>query len=577
MSQDATLRMFFEEAADLVADSEAALLRLEATPGEPDSGLVNRIFRNVHTLKGTSAMLGLDRVAGFAHSLEDVLTRMRKGAQAITPGLVDTLLASVDVLRRLLERAREGNGAEPEHLESLLATLRALTADPGARASGNTPGTISAGGGAGLFDPDHAVEATTVRVPIEKVDSLVNLVGELVITQSMIARLVAHLEPDRARELEEAVAQMDRHARELQERVMAVRMLPIRTVFGRFPRLVRDLAHAQGKQVVLEASGEDTEMDKSVIEQITDPLTHLLRNAVDHGIEPPETRRAAGKPTVGQLRLRAYQESGNIHLEVADDGRGLDRDRIARKAEELGLLTADARPSDDEVFGLIFHPGFSTADTVSQVSGRGVGLDVVRRNVETLGGSITVHTERGRGTTFDVRLPLTLVILDGQSLRVGSHIYILPLASIVESLRPGPGQVRRVFTDAEVVVIRGEAVPMIRLHRVFDVAPATEDPSQGIAVIVEHGGRNVALLVDELGGQQQVVIKSLEANFQKVTGVAGATILSDGGVALILDVPGLVALSQARPGGAPRIVTSQPVVSVAHSADHSQPDGGGRR
>ncbi len=551
MSQDATLRMFFEEATDLVGDSEAALLRLEAASGEPDPGLVNRIFRNVHTLKGTSAMLGLDRLAAFAHSLEDVLVRMRKGAQAITPGLVDTLLASVDVLRRLLERAREGSGGEPENLESVLATLRALSVGPAARGGGDGAGTILAGGGAGLFgrasddgghDPDHAVEAATVRVPIEKVDSLVNLVGELVITQSMIARLVAHLGPDRARELEEAVAQMDRHARELQERVMAVRMLPIRTVFGRFPRLVRDLAHAQGKQVVLEASGEDTELDKSVIEQITDPLTHLLRNAIDHGIEPPEARRAAGKPGVGHLRLRAYQEGGNIHLEVADDGHGLDRDRIARKAEELGLLTADARPSDDEIFGLIWEPGFSTADTVSQVSGRGVGLDVVRRNVETLGGSITVHTERGRGTTFDVRLPLTLVILDGQSLRVGS-----------------------------------QAVPMIRLHRVFDIAPATEDPSQGIVVIVEHGGRDVALLVDELGGQQQVVIKSLEANFQKVTGVAGATILSDGGVALILDVPGLVALSRARPRGEPRIVTSHPVVSVASSAGHSQSDGGGRR
>src|SRR2546426_438316 len=418
---------------------------------------------------------------------------MRKGAQAITPGLVDTLLASVDVLRRLLERAREGSGGEPENLESMLATLRALSVGPAARGGGDGSGTILAGGGAGLFgrasddgghDPDHAVEAATGRVPIEKVDSLVNLVGELVITQSMIARLVAHLGPDRARELEEAVAQMDRHARELQERVMAVRMLPIRTVFGRFPRLVRDLAHAQGKQVVLEASGEDTELDKSVIEQITDPLTHLLRNAIDHGIEPPEARRAAGKPGVGHLRLRAYQEGGNIHLEVADDGRGLDRDRIARKAEELGLLTADARPSDDEIFGLIWEPGFTTADTVSQVSGRGVGLDV---------------------------------------------------------------------------------------------APATEDPSQGIVVIVEQGGRDVALLVDELGGQQQVVIKSLEANFQKVTGVAGATILSDGGVALILDVPGLVALSRARPRGEPRIVTSHPVVSVASSAGHSQSDGGGRR
>jgi len=330
--------------------------------------------------------------------------------------------------------------------------------------------------------------------------------------------------------------------------VMAVRMLPIRTVFSRCQRLVRDLAHAQGKQVVLETSGEDTEVDKGVIEQIADPLTHLLRNAIDHGIETPEARRLAGKPEVGSLRLRAYQEGGNIHLEVADDGRGLDRERIARKAVQVGLLTADARATDDEIFGLIFRPGFSTAETVSQVSGRGVGLDVVRRNIETLGGSVTVHTEPARGTTFHIRLPLTLAILDGQSLRVGSQTYVLPLTAIVESVRPRPEQVPGAHTDGEVVVIRGRALPMIRLHHLFDIVPAVEDPAQGIVVLVEHEGRDVALLVDELLGQQPVVIKGLEANFQKVAGVAGATILSDGGVALILDVPGLVALSRARSG-----------------------------
>src|SRR5437870_5513830 len=547
MSHDATLEMFFEEAADLVRDCEAALLRLEQASSEPDPGLVNRIFRNVHTLKGSSAMLGFDRLAGVAHALEDVLVRMRKGEQAITPLLVDTLLASVDVLRRLLARARQGSAGEPEDLEATLTTLRALTVGAAAHVGGNGSVTIPAGG-AGLFgptpdegegqDPDPSAEATTVRVSIEKVDSLVNLVGEIVITQSMIDRLVA--------DLAQAVAQMDRHARELHERVMAVRMLPIRTVFSRCQRLVRDLARAQGKQVVLETSGEDTEVDKGVIEQIADPLTHLLRNAIDHGIETPEARRLAGKPEVGSLRLRAYQEGGNIHLEVADDGRGLDRERIARKAVQVGLLTADARATDDEIFGLIFRPGFSTAETVSQVSGRGVGLDVVRRNIETLGGSVTVHTEPARGTTFHIRLPLTLAILDGQSLRVGSQTYVLPLTAIVESVRPRPEQVPGALTDGEVVVIRGRALPMIRLHHLFDIVPAVEDPAQGIVVLVEHEGRDVALLVDELLGQQPVVIKGLEANFQKVAGVAGATILSDGGVALILDVPGLVALSRAR-------------------------------
>ena len=565
MSLDPTLEMFFEEAADLVGDCEAALLHFERVSGEPDPGLLNRIFRNVHTLKGTSAMLGLERLAAFTNSVEDMLARMRKGEQVITPLLVDTLLAAIDVLRRLLERAKAGDGGEPEDLEPTLAMLRKLGSGAAARAGGDGSGTIPAGG-AGLFsqapergedrNPDHSAEATTVRVPIEKVDSLVNLVGELVITQSMIARLVAERGPERAAQLEEAVAQMDRHARELQERVMAVRMLSVHTMFRRFPRLVRDLAHAQGKQVVLETSGEDTELDKAVIEQITDPLTHLLRNAIDHGIETPDARRAAGKSDAGRLRLRAYQEGGTIHLEIADDGRGLDRDKIARKAVEAGLLAADAHPDDDEIFGFIFRPGFSTADTVSSISGRGVGLDVVHRNVETLGGSITVHTTAGRGTTFDIRLPLTLAILDGQTLRVGSHTYILPLAAIVESMRPRREQVCRVPVDNEVVVIRGQALPLIRLHRLFDITPVAEEPEQGIVVIVEHAGRAIALLVDELLGQQQVVIKSLEANFQKITGVAGASILSDAGVALILDVPGLVALSRRRPDRETRTIAS---------------------
>ena len=387
-------------------------------------------------------------------------------------------------------------------------------------------------------------ETLSLRVAAEKVDRLINLVGELVITQSIVAQLVAHFSPDRLGQLEVAVAQMDRYTRELQERVMAVRMLPIRTLFGRFPRLVRDLSQAQGKQVRFETSGEETELDKGVIEQMIDPLIHLVRNAVDHGIEPPEIRRQAGKPEVGRLTLQAYQQGGSIYIEIADDGEGLDRERILSKAGEAGRVSSEEPLTDAEVFALIFRPGFSTAEKVTDISGRGVGLDVVKRNVEALGGSITVQSERGRGTSFKVKLPLTLAILDGQSVQVGEETYVIPLLSIIESVQPKAESLNTVFGVGEVITIRGQVFPMLRLHRLFEVMPRAEDPTQGLLVIVEHEGRRVALLVDDLSDQQQVVIKSLEANFKKLDGIAGATILGDGRVALILDVPGLIAMAR---------------------------------
>jgi two-component system chemotaxis sensor kinase CheA len=390
-----------------------------------------------------------------------------------------------------------------------------------------------------------AAEAASIRVPVEKVDRLINLVGELVITQSMVAQTVAAFTPDKLSMLEEAVAQMDRHARELHERIMAVRMIPIKTLFGRFPRLVRDLTAAAGKEAVLEVAGEETELDKTVIERMGDPLTHLIRNSVDHGLETTEERRRAGKRPRGVVRLEAYQQGGSIYIEVADDGKGLDRDRILAKAVQNGLVPADQALTDEDVFALIFRPGLSTAEKITEVSGRGVGMDVVRRNVEALGGSITIKSERGRGTTFRVKLPLTLAIMDGQCLQVGEELYILPLVAIVESIRPTRQALNTVFARGETVTVRGQPVPVIRLHDLFGVKPRSEDLTAGLVVIVEHEARLAALMVDELLGQQQVVIKSLEQNFQKIDGVAGATILGDGRVALILDVPGLVALARA--------------------------------
>jgi two-component system chemotaxis sensor kinase CheA len=389
-------------------------------------------------------------------------------------------------------------------------------------------------------------EVATFRVSAAKVDRLVNLVGEIAVTQSMVAQVMGSATPDRLIRLEGLVTEMHRHCRELEERVMAIRMVPIQMVFGRFPRVIRDLATALGKDVWLETSGDDTELDRSVIEQITDPLTHLVRNAVDHGIEPPEVRQRAGKSGSGCITLAAYQQSGSIYIEVADDGRGLDRDRILAKAREMGLVGADASPADEDVFALIFQPGFSTAAAVTEISGRGVGLDVVNRNIRRLGGAISVQSVAGQGTRFTVRLPLTLASLDGQALRVGPETYVLPLGAIIESLRPRRENFRPVLGGAETLVLRGEVLPVLRLHRLFGVTPAIDDPLKSLAVIVEHDGRRLALLVDELLEQQQVVIKSLDANFRAVDGVAGATILGDGRVALILDVAGLVALARMR-------------------------------
>jgi two-component system, chemotaxis family, sensor kinase CheA len=666
VNTDPAPELFFEEAADLLREFEAGLLRLEQEP--EDAETLNRVFRSAHTLKGNSGMLGLQAIARFTHVLENLLARLRRQEVRVTRPVIDTLLASGDLLRELVRRAQAGDPAEParfaEVLDAVQACARGETAatppgvqarprrdtaartayrvrfvpprdllrrgldpvrildalerlgevgavapdlgglppladlDPEAAYVGFSCGlettepearirecfefvgddavvTIEAAQAASASAPispaaptapaapaatwadrrsgrdrradadgSPAAEASTIRVTTDKVDRLINLVGELVITQSMMAQLVTDWTPERLGRLVEAVGQMDRHARDLQERVMAIRMLPIRKLFSRFPRMVRDLARVQGKQVTLETHGEDTELDKGVIEQITDPLTHLVRNALDHGIETPLARRAAGKADTGRLTLRAYQEGGSIYVEVSDDGQGLNRERILAKAVELGLVGVDEAPSEEQIFGLIFRPGFSTAARVTELSGRGVGMDVVKRNLESLGGSVTIQSQPGQGTTIRAKLPLTLAILDGQSVQVGSQTYVLPLISIVESIQPKRESLHRVFGIGEAVTVRGQVVPMLRLHRLFAVEPRTEDPTRGLVVIAEHDGRKVALLVDELLGQQQVVIKSLETNFQKLEGIAGATILGDGRVALILDVPGLVGMSR---------------------------------
>ncbi len=386
-------------------------------------------------------------------------------------------------------------------------------------------------------------ESSSIRVSIEKVDQLINLVGELVITQAMIEQRSDGLDPMVHQRLLASVSQLTRNTRDLQEAVMSIRMMPMDFVFSRFPRMVRDLAGKLGKKVDFITNGAATELDKGLIERIVDPLTHLVRNSIDHGIELPAARVAAGKSESGRLFLSAAHQGGNIVIEVADDGGGLNRDKILAKAKQNGLPVSD-NMSDADVWQLIFAPGFSTADIVTDVSGRGVGMDVVKRNIQALGGTIDIRSARGFGTTILISLPLTLAILDGMSIRSGDEIYILPLGFVVESLQPARADVKEIHGQGRVVKVRGEYLPLIPLYQMFNIEPRITDPCEGILVILEAEGRKAALFVDELVGQQQVVVKNLEANYRKVAGISGATILGDGGVALILDVAALLRSSR---------------------------------
>jgi len=383
-------------------------------------------------------------------------------------------------------------------------------------------------------------QAQNIRVGIDKVDAVINLVGELVITQSMLSRFGEHFDPGMLENLRDGLAQLERNTRELQETVLKIRMLPISVCFSRFPRLVHDLCARLGKQVDLRLSGEQTELDKTVLENIGDPLVHLVRNCMDHGIETPKQRLAAGKPATGTLSLRAWHAGGSIVIEVADDGGGLNRERILARAIERGLVPPGDRPPDQVIDDIIFLPGFSTADALSDISGRGVGMDVVRRNIQSLGGQIEVSSRAGRGTTFTIRLPLTLAILDGQLIEVAGQVYVIPLVSIVESLQVDPRALRGVSGRAEVYRLREDYIPMLRLRDAFGLDGAGIEAVRRLIVVVEADGSRVGLVVDDLLSQQQVVIKSLESNYRQVPGVSGATILGDGAVALILDVNALV-------------------------------------
>jgi len=391
--------------------------------------------------------------------------------------------------------------------------------------------------------PATQVESSTLRVSVSKVDQLINLVGELVITQAMLAQKSRELDTSQNQQLLAGLADLDRNTRDLQEAVMSIRMIPMSVVFNRFPRMLRDLAGKLGKKVDLITHGEATELDKGLIEKITDPLTHLIRNSCDHGIEMPDERHARGKPEHGTISLSASHQGGSILIEVRDDGKGLNREKLLSKAREKGIEAPDSL-SDAEVWSLIFAPGFSTATEVTDVSGRGVGMDVVKKNISSLGGTVEIDSAEGYGMSVKVRLPLTLAIMDGMSVRVSDEVYILPLSSVIESFQINPKDINTVAQGAQLVKVREEYMPVIELEQVFQVPRFEHNASSPIMVVVEAEGARVALMVDELLGQQQVVIKNLESNYRKVNNVSGATILGDGKVALILDTSGLVRRSR---------------------------------
>jgi len=582
------LRDFIAESGECLTGAEAALLTLEANPEEPEA--INTVFRAFHTIKGTAAFLGLTRVAEFAHHAESLLSRVRDREIAYTSACADLALRSSDMLKALLAAvatALSGDGVimTPDGYGAVLRLLVELETGvgdaPAGLAAGASPTPAAARGeevvGADelfavaptLPAPPEPMEAPgaparasrvaksengsdlSVRVRTDRLDRLIDMVGELVIAQSMISGDPTMAEGGRY-DLARKVTHAGKIVRELQDLSMSMRMVPLKATFQKLARLVRDVAQRAGKQVEFVTDGEDTEIDRNMVDVIGDPLVHMVRNAVDHGVEPPDAREAAGKPRTGVVRLAAYHAGGSVVVELTDDGRGLDREKILAKAIEKGLVAPDRVLSDAETLGLIFAPGFSTADQITDISGRGVGMDVVKRNIESLRGRVDISSELGRGSVFSIRLPLTLAITDGMLVRVGAERYIVPTTNIHLSFRPDPSAVSTVAGRREMVLLRGELMPIVRVHRLFAVAGAVENPTEALLMIVGDGDRRAALLVDELLGQQQVVTKTLGAGIGGTRpGISGGAILGDGRVGLILDVAELAALArQSASGGA---------------------------
>jgi two-component system chemotaxis sensor kinase CheA len=546
---------FVAESLDYFDQIERALLRLEARPDDGEA--VNVVFRAFHTIKGTASFLGLEPICVLAHSAESLLVQLRDGAVTFDSACADITLDCADMLRDLLVQSRgviDGGSFDiPAAYAPLLQRVndleRRIAAGGDSRAAGAVaaPATEASEPAETTAAPetprrrwDDSERGASMRVRTERLDTLVNLIGELVVAHSMVAQDAA-VEHDRHGPLARKVSHSGKIVRELQTLGMTLRMVPLGPVFQRMQRLARDVAKEAGKRVEFVAAGDDTEIDRNMVDFITDPLVHMIRNAVDHGIEAPAERARAGKDETGILRLSAFHEAGDVVVELRDDGRGLDHDRIVASALAKGLIDRERELSPAEICNLIFAPGLSTAGTVTALSGRGVGMDVVRRNIESLRGRIEISSAPGQGTTFTLRLPLTLAITDGMLVRVGGERYIVPTSSIHMSFRPAPGDLTVVAGAGELVTLHGAVLPIVRLHKLFAIDGALLDPAQGLLVVIGHGDARYAVLVDELLGQQQFVVKPVGDALGAVPGVAGAAILGDGSVGLILDPGGIIA------------------------------------
>jgi two-component system chemotaxis sensor kinase CheA len=556
---------FLVEAREHLARIESQALALEKDPA--DLEVIHSVFRTFHTIKGLAGFLSFAAIQEVAHETETLLDRARNRKLTIGPPEVDLVLESADYLTtdlRRIEAQTTGAPAAPAADNGLLiGKIRQILAAPHATAPSEPPldapnerqGTDQANAvPPPVADPPPAQnrpatpaaasesarpgESFSVRVDTVKLDRLLDMVGEMVIAQSLIRHNPVLAASSDARLLAD-IAQLSRSTADVQRTTMSMRMVSIGQLFQRTARLVRDLSRKAGKQIALETSGEDTEVDKTIAEALSDPLLHMVRNSVDHGIESPQERIAAGKDPLARIRLKAYHQAGQIVIEIGDDGRGLNREKILAKATQKGIVAADARPSDPEIFALIFEPGFSTAEKVTDVSGRGVGMDVVRRNVQKLRGRIDTHSVAGQGATFLIKLPLTLAIIEGLVVVVGSSRYIVPIFAVKEMFRPTPELLSTVQGRHEMALVRGNLLPIIRLHRRFQIPSSTVDPCQGLLVVAECDGQRFCLLVDDLVGKQEVVIKSLGETFKDVSGLAGCAILGDGRVGLILDMEGI--------------------------------------
>lgn len=532
---------FVNEAGEHLATIEAQILVLEREPTAADP--LNAAFRGFHTIKGLAGFLDLGDIRAVSHEVETLLDRARNQELLLTPAIIDVVLESADYLKRAIgwvQAGLNGNAGAPPAFDKLLERVRAVLEGKQIAVAAPSPVETAKAEAAKPAEKasTEADAASSLRVDAGKLDYMMDMVGELVIAQSLITHNpeIGALESG---PLQRNLQQLGRITAEVQRVAMSMRMTPVSTLFSRMNRLVRDLTRKNGKKVRLELSGEETELDKTIIEQLADPMMHMVRNSLDHGLEGPEERVASGKSAEGTLTLSASHQAGHILIEITDDGRGLNTEKILKKARERGLVSEGQNLSDNEIFFLIFEPGFSTAETVTDVSGRGVGMDVVRRQITGLRGRIEIRSTRGQGTTFLLRVPLTLAIIDGLIVGVGAERYIMPINSVREMLRPTPDMIFTVEGRSEMAMVRGDLLPIVRLDRRFGIEGARQNPAEALFVVVEAQGRRFCLLVDEMLGKQEVVIKSLGDTFRQVAGISGGAILGDGRVGLILDVNGV--------------------------------------